>query len=243
MFLPLLGSCPWPAKIISPAPEINKKNTGMPSTRHPTLKQRSQDPESEDFMIFMMGSQAVDVFKTHTGCNIIIKKGMPKSLLLWCVTKMHVPPTLKIWETGSEISSYCWWEKEILHQLIGSLSHHLQGFIHPRWVFTEFLPSTVSCHRLLTIPSSRHPNLLRLAVTSHGFHSCFRTRSHRFMPGLCLFQKKHYTLLGTNISHLWKRKIIFPATSKGDMLVPWKVTKKTQKKGKVHPFTSPRLRS
>ena len=22
---------------------------------------------------------------------------------------------------------------EILHQLIGSLSHYLQGFIHPRW--------------------------------------------------------------------------------------------------------------
>ena len=24
---------------------------------------------------------------------------------------------------------------EILHQLIGSLSHYLQGFIHPRWLF------------------------------------------------------------------------------------------------------------
>ena len=28
--------------------------------------------------------------------------------------------------------SYCWW-KEILHQLIGSFSYHLQGFIHSRW--------------------------------------------------------------------------------------------------------------
>ena len=25
--------------------------------------------------------------------------------------------------------------EEILHQLIGSLSHYLQGFIHPRWLF------------------------------------------------------------------------------------------------------------
>ena len=25
--------------------------------------------------------------------------------------------------------------KEILHQLIGSLSHYLQGIIHSRWVF------------------------------------------------------------------------------------------------------------
>ena len=32
---------------------------------------------------------------------------------------------------------------EILHQLIGSLSHYLQGFIHPRWL-AGFLPSTVS---------------------------------------------------------------------------------------------------
>ena len=31
--------------------------------------------------------------------------------------------------------------EEILHQLIGSLSHYLQGFIHPRW--SGFLPSTV----------------------------------------------------------------------------------------------------
>ncbi len=32
--------------------------------------------------------------------------------------------------------------EEILHQLIGTLSHHLQGFIHPRWL-AGFLPSTV----------------------------------------------------------------------------------------------------
>ncbi len=31
---------------------------------------------------------------------------------------------------------------EILHQLIGSLSHYLQGFIHPRWL-AGFQPSTV----------------------------------------------------------------------------------------------------
>ena len=31
---------------------------------------------------------------------------------------------------------------EILHQLMGSLSHYLQDFIHPRWL-AGFLPSTV----------------------------------------------------------------------------------------------------
>ena len=32
--------------------------------------------------------------------------------------------------------------EEILHQLLGSLSHYWQGFIHPRWL-AGFLPSTV----------------------------------------------------------------------------------------------------
>ena len=32
--------------------------------------------------------------------------------------------------------------EEILHQLIGSLSHYLQGVLHPRWL-AGFLPSTV----------------------------------------------------------------------------------------------------
>ena len=27
--------------------------------------------------------------------------------------------------------------EEILHQLIGSLSHYLQGFIHPRWLVSR----------------------------------------------------------------------------------------------------------
>ncbi len=31
--------------------------------------------------------------------------------------------------------------EEILHQLIGSLSHYLQGFIHPRWCRTSSINS------------------------------------------------------------------------------------------------------
>ena len=34
--------------------------------------------------------------------------------------------------------------ENILHQLRGSLSHYLQGFIHPRWL-AGYLPSTVVC--------------------------------------------------------------------------------------------------
>ena len=35
--------------------------------------------------------------------------------------------------------------EELLNQLIGGLSHYLQGFIHPSWLFGISEPSTVSC--------------------------------------------------------------------------------------------------
>ena len=34
---------------------------------------------------------------------------------------------------------------EILHQMIGSLSHYLQGFIHPRWCRISAINSSRSC--------------------------------------------------------------------------------------------------
>ena len=34
--------------------------------------------------------------------------------------------------------------EEILHQLIGGLSHYLQGFIHPRWCKISAINSTIS---------------------------------------------------------------------------------------------------
>ena len=34
--------------------------------------------------------------------------------------------------------------EEILHQLIGSLSHYLQGFIHPRWCKISAISSSYS---------------------------------------------------------------------------------------------------
>ena len=41
-------------------------------------------------------------------------------------------------------SSYCWWFRNPANQFVCSLSHYLQGFIHPRWLGMGFLPSTVS---------------------------------------------------------------------------------------------------
>jgi len=51
---------------------------------------------------------------------------------------------------------------EMLHQLIGSLSHYLQGFIHPRWL-AGFLPSTVQ------YPLLRAPVILE--STAHVGHA------------------------------------------------------------------------
>ena len=136
MFLPLLGSCPWPAKIISPALTRNKQKKNWDAKHAPSnFEAKVSRPWEWGFHDFHDGFSTGWCVQNTYWMYIIIKRGMPKSLLLWCVTKMHFPPTLKIWETGSEISSYCWWKKEILHQLIGSLSHHLQ--------FTRFYTSQV----------------------------------------------------------------------------------------------------
>ena len=52
-------------------------------------------------------------------------------------TVFRVPITIP--ETNIDIQLM----EDILHQLIGSLSDYLQGFIHPRWL-AGFLPSTVA---------------------------------------------------------------------------------------------------
>ena len=44
--------------------------------------------------------------------------------------------------------------EEILHQLIGSLSNYLQGFVHLRWL-AGFLPSTVSSIQRFQKPFER----------------------------------------------------------------------------------------
>ena len=55
--------------------------------------------------------------------------------------------------------------EEILHHLIGSLSHYLRGFIHPRWLALGFLPSTVG-----------KPTLLSASSLSSDFSIFYRTK-------------------------------------------------------------------
>ena len=49
---------------------------------------------------------------------------------------------------------------EILHQLIGSLSHYLQGFIHPRWCRISSINTITSC--IWSFRSSRWEQLQRM---------------------------------------------------------------------------------
>ena len=52
---------------------------------------------------------------------------------------------------------------EILHQLISSLSHYLQGWVHPRWLFGISEPSTVVCPDNLR-PTSRCREIMLSSV-------------------------------------------------------------------------------
>ena len=63
------------------------------------------------------------------------------SVWIWkCLTNMWA--TFFFEMAGSEMDWILPLMEKILHQLIGSSSHDLQGFIHVRWL-TGFLPSTV----------------------------------------------------------------------------------------------------
>ena len=57
--------------------------------------------------------------------------------------------------------------EEILHQLIGSSSHHLQGFIHPRWLFGISSINSIFLH----ISHHQNPSLHSRASVSN--HICF----------------------------------------------------------------------
>ena len=60
---------------------------------------------------------------------------------------------------------------EILHQFIGSLSHYLQGFIHPRWL-AGFQPlSSTACLQLSQCLQSRLQTLeAEKSPFGHGFY-------------------------------------------------------------------------
>ena len=75
---------------------------------------------------------------------------------------------------------------------------------------TPSLPESKWCFQLpLNISTNLPPNL---TLNWCGRKGDFLRKTHFI-----------YSRHGTKISHLWKRKISFPATFKGDMLVPWRV--------------------
>ena len=65
---------------------------------------------------------------------------------------------------------------EILHQLIGSLSHYLQGFIHPRWFSRQISEPSVlvsgylgSRHQLVAVKESPFALSIYIYMYIHGF--------------------------------------------------------------------------
>ncbi len=66
---------------------------------------------------------------------------------------------------------------EILHQFIGSLSHYLQGFIHPRWCRISAINSCAFIARLqdLQVAGSPHVN-----KTTPNFSPMYNTSPHGF---------------------------------------------------------------
>ena len=75
------------------------------------------------------------------------------------------------------VVGYCWWFIRLSPVEVGSLSHYLQGFIHPRWLFGISEPSKV--WRLLTsvISNVEEVVLAQLAVeiVLKGKSWCFST--------------------------------------------------------------------
>ena len=60
-------------------------------------------------------------------------------------------------------------------------------------------------------------------MTGFLFHPSWKLAVCFFFVCFWFYLKYPFvTLLGTNISHLWKRKLIFAGTFKGDMLLPWR---------------------
>ena len=80
------------------------------------------------------------ILSTFTVSNV---KGKPRSNSFpWCSILGEAFPSWSDITCGSMIR--CWWFWNPSPVEVGSLSHYLQDFIHPRWL-AGFLPSTVVC--------------------------------------------------------------------------------------------------
>ncbi len=72
-------------------------------------------------------------------------------LQFWTLSPCYSKPSAVRQICSRRFETATWWKhvlllmEESLHQLIGSLSHYLQGFIHPRWL-AGYQPSTASAN-------------------------------------------------------------------------------------------------
>ena len=67
---------------------------------------------------------------------------------------------------------------ELLHQLIGSLSHYLQGSVHPRWLF-----GISAINSMILIPTQNKGGPTGKSPAHMGFPGGFEVQKSRSMNG------------------------------------------------------------
>ena len=103
--------------------------------------------------------------------------------------------------------------EEILHQLIGSLSHYLQGFIHLRWCRISE-PSAVVLHSWL---------LWLAGETTEGMVTYEHWVAHRFTGCWCI-KTLHDLTTTLSITGMWG----FLTGKKRRLITPWKKAAKAR---------------
>ena len=95
--------------------------------------------------------------------------------------------------------------EEILHQLIGSLSHYLKGFLHPRWLFG--ISSINSMSRLFG-----HLFIASWCKLHRSIKSCVSGTT--LGPGICdwlfLVESRNHPAIAQFLDHYWCHFVIPP---------------------------------
>ena len=106
--------------------------------------------------------------------------------------------------------------EEILHQLIGSLSHYLQGYVYPRWCRISSINS-INHNNPLIRPSRwwQLNNFFNCSPRSLGFHDPIWL-PHIFSKGLKVETTNSPYFLGTGGWHYGRsRSLRFPHVAQG----------------------------
>ena len=80
-----------------------------------------------DYLWLLLGQVASQMISISLSTHPLLQTLMKNIPSLKRTASLHLK---KGW-----LEYYCWWLKSGIHQLIWSIYHYSQGFIHPRWLF------------------------------------------------------------------------------------------------------------